>query len=91
MRHRKRTAGLHSERQTERARGYYRELRGEESEARRAAGIAALPSILWRGETLHTLRCHGDFGKGPHDQHVPEALLWALMSLARYRCAYHRN
>jgi hypothetical protein len=67
----------------------FREAYGAEDEARRALEIAKLPVVLWKGRTLHTIRCHGDYGKGPHDLHVPEALLWNLIDLGSYRCVYH--
>jgi hypothetical protein len=46
--------------------------------------------VTWKGRRLRTIRCQGDFGKGPHDVNVPEALLWCLISLARFLCPYHR-
>jgi hypothetical protein len=58
-------------------------------EARRAAEIAALPTVEWRGRTLYTLRCHGTRGKGPHDVHLPERVLWSLIGLTHFRCVYH--
>lgn len=66
------------------------EDRGMAGYQRRQAAIAALPKVLWRGEVLHTIRCRGDFGRGPHDQNVPEMLLWHLISLERYLCPFHR-
>jgi hypothetical protein len=84
-------SGRHPQSQTERARALCREVLGEVGEARRAEAIAQLPVVQWKGRTLYTIRCHGDFGNGPHDQHVPEATLWALISLSHYRCAYHRT
>lgn len=56
---------------------------------RRAREIIALPVVEWRGKRLCTIRCNGTTGKGPHDVHVPESLLWALLSLTHYRCVYH--
>ena len=85
----KRAGGLHHERQTATARRLYRETRGETAEAERAREIAALPAVQWKGRTLYTLRCQGDYGKGPHDQNLPEATLWALFDLRVYRCPYH--
>jgi hypothetical protein len=58
--------------------------------ARRQAAIEALPTVQWKGRTLYTIRCHGDFGKGPHDVNVPEAILWQLISVNRFLCPYHR-
>jgi hypothetical protein len=56
----------------------------------RAREIARLPQVEWKGRRLYTIRCHGDFGKGPHDMNVPEALLWSLRSLQFFLCPYHR-
>lgn len=58
--------------------------------ATREAEIAALPAVEWKGRTLRTIRCQGDFGKGPHDMNVPEAILWSLINLNRFICPYHR-
>jgi hypothetical protein len=64
-------------------------LRGEADAAVRASEIAALPVVEWKGRTLHTLRCHGTTGKGPHDTNVPESLLWSLIGLRGFCCVYH--
>ncbi len=56
---------------------------------RRAEQIRALPTREWKGHTLYTIRCHGTRGKGPHDCHVPESLLWSLMDFRAYRCVFH--
>lgn len=72
-----------------RARAFFVELEGHAAAERRAAEIAALPAVVWKGKTLRTLRCTGTTGKGPHDQHVTEGQLWALISLTRWRCAFH--
>ena len=85
--------GLHLERQTATAREAFREADREagcDRESGRAAEIAALPVVEWKGRRLHTLRCHGETGRGPHDVNVPESLLWSLISLRRYRCPYHQ-
>ena len=65
-----------------------RALLGEHA-ARRAAEIAALPTVNWKGRRLYTIRCHGTSGQGPHDCNVPLALVWALIDLRRYVCMYH--
>ena len=57
--------------------------------AERQAQIDALPVVEWKGRRLRTIRCHGTTGKGPHDVHVPEAVLWALIDLRAFRCPYH--
>lgn len=57
--------------------------------ARRAAEIAALPTIDWKGRTLYTLRCQGTSGKGPHAVNVPLAVVWHLIDLRRFFCVYH--
>lgn len=85
----KRTTGLHPQRQTERARQAFAEVRGTLATEARAREIAALPVIEWRGRTLRTIRCDGPYGRGPHAVNVPESLLWWLMSLQRFRCPYH--
>lgn len=56
----------------------------------RAREISQLPTVVWRGRTLYTIRCQGDFGKGPHDLNVPASLLWSLRSLQFFLCPYHR-
>ncbi len=72
-----------------RAQRAYADYLGETAVVQRATEIAALPIVVWKGRTLHTLRCTGTTGKGPHDVNVPESLLWALISLSGYRCPYH--
>ena len=56
----------------------------------REAAIAALPTVEWKGRTLYTLRCRGDFGKGPHLVHVAEPVLWSMIALDHFTCPYHR-
>ena len=90
MRHRKRTIGLRQEAQTARAREAFAELQGATAAAQRLQQMAALPTVQWRGRTLYTLRCAGPFGKGPHTVNVPESLLWSLLDLRHFLCAYHR-
>jgi hypothetical protein len=63
---------------------------GHDRHKKRKREIAALPKVPWRGKTLYTLRCQGDFGRGPHDMNVPRSLLWHLIDLGRYLCAFHR-
>lgn len=72
----------------ERARAAFRLFRPGE-ERQRATQIAALPQVAWRGRALYTLRCQGDFGRGPHDVNVPEAHLWALIDFRAFRCPFH--
>lgn len=74
---------------TARMRGYFTDLRGVDGAAQREQEIAALPSKDWRGKPVHLIRCHGDYGKGPHDVWLPPYLLWSLLGLTRYRCPYH--
>lgn len=74
----------------ERARDYYRELRGFAAERQRAAEIDALLWKRWRGRIVYRLTCQADFGKGPHPMWLPEYVLWLLIDLQRYRCAFHR-
>jgi hypothetical protein len=68
----------------------FREERGLSDYLAREQQIAQLPVVLWRGQVLRTVRCQGDFGRGPHDYHVPESLLWSLIDIRAFRCAYHR-
>ena len=82
-------SGKHPIQQAARARSAFVAARGAEAEARRLAEIEGLPVVEWKGRTLRTIRCTGTTGRGPHDVHVPEALLWSLMDVARYRCPYH--
>ena len=85
------TTGLHCNhaKQTERARGQFREFYGTQREAIRAAEIDAFPSVEWKGKRLRTFRCHGIRGKGPHAVNVPESLLWALIDLRMWCCPFH--
>jgi hypothetical protein len=79
----------HDDRRVATVRASYLEIAGPERAAERAAEIASLPTVEWRGRTLRTIRCTGTRGRGPHDMHVPESLLWSLIDLGRYRCPYH--
>lgn len=56
---------------------------------RRQTEIEALPTVLWKGRMLYTLRCCGTSGKGPHDVHVPLAMVWSLIRLDPFYCVYH--
>ena len=67
-----------------------REMKGHAWVTQRRREIAALPVVVWKGQRLRTIRCTGDFGKGPHDMNVPEAILWHLLHFSRFRCAYHQ-
>lgn len=67
----------------------FREYRpGEEGERR--AAIARVESKEWRGVRVYRVQCDGDFGRGPHVHWVPEYILWSLIDVTRYRCAFHR-
>jgi hypothetical protein len=90
VRHRVRVIKPAEDRAARDARVYFRAVMGARLFRKRAAEIAALPTREWRGRTLHTLRCQGDFGRGPHDMNVPLSLLWHLIDLRRFLCAFHR-
>jgi hypothetical protein len=90
MRHRKRVRSPFEPRILADSRADYCDLYGPARTAKREQEIAALPRVTWKGHTLFTIRCTGDFGKGPHDYNVPESVLWNLMAFSRFRCAYHR-
>lgn len=87
--HRGRTLGLHEARQTATARAQHRLVRGAEGEAQREMEIAALPSKDWRGHAVYRMWCGGDFGNGPHEVWLPARVLWSLIDLGHYRCAFH--
>lgn len=72
-----------------RARGAFEELFPDRVEQRQAE-IAALPVVEWKGRTLWTVTCCGDFGRGPHQVHIPESVIWNLMDLRMLRCPFHR-
>lgn len=74
-----------------RAKQAFLSVRSPAEAATRAAQIAALPSTIWRGQTLYAITCDADFGRGPHVQYVPEGLLWALLDLRHYRCPFHKG
>lgn len=84
-----RSVPLHEDRIVRDTRRQFLEFLGPDEEARRVSEIEALPTVEWKGRTLRTIRCHGTRGKGPHDMNVPESVLWALMSLQAFCCAYH--
>lgn len=75
----------------ERAKRAFIEYCGDVAAVQRAAQIATLDSKVWRGQVVYRLTCHADFGKGPHDQFVPEGLLWALIDLRGWRCPFHKG
>lgn len=62
---------------------------GPEGTRRRAAEIAALPTVIWKGRTLYTLRCCGTSGHGPHNYNVPLMMVWSLIGLENFYCVYH--
>ena len=84
------TAGWTAVRE-QRAREGFRELMGEEREARRLQEIEALPLVMWRGRELRTIWCGGGYGakKDGHEYNVPPAVLWHLISPSRFQCPYH--
>ncbi len=84
-----RTVPLHEDAKAARAQAAYLDIAGPERTAERAALIASLPVVEWRGRPLRTIRCTGLTGRGPHDMHVPESLLWSLIDPAQYRCVFH--
>lgn len=90
MRHRGRTVGLHEDACLLRTRDAFVETLGTVAAERRQREIEALPRVLWKGRTLYMIRCEAGFGNGPHDLNVPESLLWSLLSVDHFRCAYHR-
>lgn len=73
-----------------RARQAYEAIRGAASADERAAAIARLDAKDWKGQRVYRLTCHADFGRGPHDQFVPEGLLWSLIDLRAWRCPFHQ-
>ncbi len=77
------------DRHTARARRAFEVSRGTMAAVWRAREIAALDSKLWRGQRVYRLTCRAEFGCGPHDQWVPEGLLWTLIDLRMWRCAFH--
>ena len=79
----------HEAARCQRTREQFREVRGVADEQQRATEITALPTVVWKGRTLKTLRCWGISGKGPHDCNVPESMLWALIGLQPFYCVYH--
>lgn len=81
----------HEVARTARTRAMFREWKGADAEAARAAEIAALPAVEWKGRPLRTLQCHGTSGKGPHTANVPESMLWALLTLTEWCCVYHHG
>jgi hypothetical protein len=83
------TGDAHESARARRSRAAHVELRGAEAAAQRAREIAALPTVIWKGRELRTVRCVGEGGKGPHDVNVPEHVLWQLIDLRRFVCPYH--
>lgn len=84
-----RTIGLHDDRQRESAIAAFLECREMVDAFQRAEQIESLPVVQWKGRTLYTIRCQGTRGKGPHDCHVPERILWSLIDFRAFRCAFH--
>jgi hypothetical protein len=83
------TIGSHPERRAARAKQAFLTLRGEQDYQARRAEIVMLQTSTWRGQTVYALLCNGTTGRGPHLVNVPEALLWSLIDLRAYRCAFH--
>jgi len=81
--------GLHNDRKLARNIQYIIEVCGWEQAVVRAAEIACLPVIYFKGEPLRQVMCCGTTGKGNHLQNVPEWKLWARMVVAPYYCPYH--
>ena len=57
---------------------------------RRAFEIVGLDTKLWKGARVYRLTCKADFGCGHHDVWEPAAVLWALIGIKGYLCAWHR-
>ena len=84
-----RARSSHEQRILRESREFFRRVFGEKCEKRRAEEIAALTIVNWKGRRLRAIRCHGVRGKGPHDMNVPESVLWNLVDLDRFMCAFH--
>lgn len=89
MRHRPRSRPLHPVAAADRARAAFVAMLGEGAALERQRAIDALPVVEWRGQRLYTLRCHGPYGRGPHGHHVPPHVLWMLIDLRWFACAFH--
>lgn len=83
------THDVHAEARAARAKAVYFAVRGPLATLAREAEINTLPVKMFKGKKVYRIRCHGEFGNGPHDMWVPAGLLWALISLDRWRCPYH--
>lgn len=83
------TRGLHDAAQTARAREAFAAFRGGLAALERLGQIDDLPRKPWGGRLVYQVRCRGVSGRGPHDLWVPEAVLWAVLDLERFRCPYH--
>lgn len=90
VRHHVRAVGLHEDAARNRAMAAFGEILGRQYVRQRQRAIDALPTVKWKGRTLYTIRCAADFGNGPHNVNVPESVLWSLIDLRAFRCAYHR-
>jgi hypothetical protein len=87
--HGKTVIARHEDRIVSQMRAHVRAVYGDDGLARRERAILALPAVEWKGRTLYTIRCHGDYGKGPHDVNLPLSVLLNLIGLDRFRCVYH--
>ena len=81
----------HNEMLRERMRSAFEAEYGREARQLRERQIAELPAAEWRGQPLRTVACDGDYGRGPHQQNIPEYILWTLLDVKVYRCPFHRN
>lgn len=84
------TASRYHDRVLATARAAFVETRGADDLPAREAAIAGLSSKVWRGIRVFAVRCEGPFGRGPHEQWVPEYLLWSLIDLNHFLCPFHR-
>lgn len=65
------------------------EARDWEEAVIRAAEIACLPVVWFKGQPLRQVVCRGTTGKGNHVLNVPEWMLWVRIAVAPWYCPYH--
>ena len=87
--HGKTVVAKHEDRIVSQMRVWFAGCFGAAGVLRREREIAALPLVEWKGRSLRSIQCHGDYGKGPHVVNLPESVLWNLIGLDNYRCVYH--